>query len=54
VHIKAITKGHPAPAQNLEVILDLFAQVLSVLRSVELLLGLELECFIKECPEDNG
>jgi hypothetical protein len=42
VHIKVITKAQPAPAQSLEVLLDVVSQIIGVMRSLESLLGFDL------------
>ena len=42
MHIKAITKAQPAPAQSLEVILDIVSQLIGVISSLERLLGFDV------------
>ncbi len=42
MHIKAITKAQPAPAQSLEVLLDVVSQLIGVITALERLLGFDI------------
>jgi hypothetical protein len=42
VHIKVITKVQPAPAQSLEVILDIISQLIGVISALERLLQFDV------------
>ena len=42
VHIRAITKAQPAPAQSIEIILDVINQLIATIRALENLLGFDV------------
>ncbi|MDP7639192.1 MAG: hypothetical protein QGG73_05690 [Candidatus Hydrogenedentes bacterium] len=42
MHIRAITKAQPAPAQSIEIILDVVNQLISTIRALETLLGFDV------------
>ena len=42
MHIRAITKAQPAPAQSIEIILDVINQLIATIRALENLLGFDV------------
>jgi hypothetical protein len=48
VHLSAITRRHPAPAANLEAMLDIINQIIGTIRALEGLLGFDLSAMFNK------